>query len=73
MDRREFLKKSAIGIASVAAVSVLGKTVYDMMEENEGQTEENTDTMKKIVILNGSPRNYVFLPADSKSKALCRF
>ena len=56
MDRREFLKKSAIGIASVAAVSVLGKTVYDMMEENEEQTEEKPNTMKKIVILNGSPR-----------------
>ena len=56
MDRREFLKKSAIGIASVAAVSVLGKTVYDMIEEKEEQTEENPNTMKKIVILNGSPR-----------------
>lgn len=38
MGRREFLKKSAIGTASVAAVSVLGKTVYDMMEENDEQT-----------------------------------
>ena len=56
MNRREFLKKSAIGIASVAAVSVLGKTVYGMMKENEEQTEEKPNTMKKIVILNGSPR-----------------
>ena len=50
MDRREFLKKSAIGVASVAAVSVLGKTIYDMMEENEEQTTNQTNTdMKKIV------------------------
>lgn len=57
MDRREFLKKSAIGIASVAAVSVLGKTVYDMMEENEEQTTNQTNTdMKKIMIIDGGPR-----------------
>ena len=57
MDRREFLKKSAIGIASVAAVSVLGKTVYDMIEENEEQTTNQTNTdMKKIMIIDGGPR-----------------
>lgn len=57
MDRREFLKKSAIGIASVAAVSVLGKTVYDMIEENEEQTTNQINTnMKKIMIIDGGPR-----------------
>ena len=57
MDRREFLKKSAIGVASVAAVSVLGKTVYDLMDEKEEQTNnQNTTTMKKIMIIDGGPR-----------------
>lgn len=56
MDRRKFLKKSAIGIASVAAASVLGKTVYNLIDANQEQTDEKKSTMKKIMIIDGGPR-----------------
>jgi multimeric flavodoxin WrbA len=55
MDRREFLKKSAITVASVAAVGVLGKTVFNLMDKEE-TIEQTNNTMKKILVLNGSPR-----------------
>lgn len=55
MNRREFLKKSAITVASVAAAGLLASSVVDAV--NEHINNDNTNkTMKKILILNGSSR-----------------
>lgn len=51
MDRRDFIKKAAFGVAAVAATSLLNSPV--MAAVNEHINNENTNkTMKKILILN---------------------
>lgn len=55
MDRRDFIKKSAMAVAAVAATSLLNSPV--MAAVNEYINNDNTNkTMKKILILNGSSR-----------------
>ena len=54
MDRRDFIKKSAMAVAGVAAASLLSSPVMAKVNEH---INNNTDkTMKKILILNGSSK-----------------
>jgi multimeric flavodoxin WrbA len=53
MDRRDFLKKAAMGAAAITLAAAIPASVKAMIENNE---KKNDKQMKKIVILNGSPR-----------------
>ena len=55
MDRKDFIKKAALGVAAVAATSLLNSPVMAAVNENINNKKENK-TMKKILILNGSSR-----------------
>ena len=54
MDRRDFLKKTALGVAAVAATSLLEHPA--VAKANELINPKTNNNMKKILILNGSPR-----------------
>lgn len=54
MDRRDFLKKTALGIAALAATSLLENPV--MAKANELINPKNDNNMKKIMIIDGGPR-----------------
>lgn len=54
MDRRDFLKKSALGIAALAATSLLENPV--MAKANELINPKTDNNMKKIMVIDGGPR-----------------
>jgi multimeric flavodoxin WrbA len=54
MDRRDFLKKSALGIAALAATSLLENPV--MAKANELINSKTDNSMKKIMVIDGGPR-----------------
>ena len=54
MDRREFLKKAALGVAAVAATSLLEHPV--VAAANEMINPPKNNRMKKIMIIDGGPR-----------------
>ena len=54
MDRRDFLKKSALGIAALAATSLLENPV--MAKANELINPKTNNSMKKIMVIDGGPR-----------------
>ena len=54
MDRREFLKKAALGVAAVAATSLLEHPA--VATANELINNKTTNNMKKIMIIDGGPR-----------------
>ena len=56
MNRRDFLRKAGLGLAAVAAATAVPAPLQAMINENENQNDKTNKTMKKIVILNGSPR-----------------
>ena len=55
MDRRDFIKKSAMAVAAMAATSLLSSPVVAAVNEHINNNNTNK-TMKKILILNGSSR-----------------
>lgn len=54
MDRREFLKKAALGAVALAATGLLGHTAVAAAKEKSNTKKEND--MKKIMIIDGGPR-----------------
>ena len=50
MERRDFLKKAALGLGAVAVAAAVPTSVKAMIDN------KNSKNMKKILILNGSPR-----------------
>ena len=52
MERRDFLKKSALAAAALAVAATVPSAVSAMAKDNI----KNNKNMKKILILNGSPR-----------------
>ena len=54
MDRRDFLKKTALGVAAVAATSLLEHPV--VAKANELINLKTNNNMKKIMIIDGGPR-----------------
>ncbi len=54
MDRRDFLKKSALGFAAIAATSLLENPI--MAKANELINPKTDKNMKKIMIIDGGPR-----------------
>ena len=54
MDRRDFLKKAGLGLATIAATQLLENSA--VAKANELINPKTNNKMKKIVILNGSPR-----------------
>ena len=63
MDRRDFLKK--IGLAAVAVATALPASLNAMV--NETPNERTVKKMKRIVILNGSPRKNGYTAALVKA------
>ena len=55
MERREFLKKAILATAATAVAVAMLSQVQAMIDDNIDTPQKNTQ-MKKIVILNGSPR-----------------
>lgn len=55
MNRRNFLKKSALALSSLASISLLETPLmaYDMNKSSKMKTQEN---MKMIIIIDGGPR-----------------
>ena len=55
MNRRNFLKKSALALSSLASISLLEIPLmaYDMNKSSKMKTQEN---MKRIIIIDGGPR-----------------
>ena len=51
MDRREFLKKAALGMAAMAATSLLEHPA--VATANELINNKTTNNMKKIMIIDG--------------------
>ena len=54
MDRRDFLKKTALGVAAVAATSILEHPA--IAKANELINPKTNINMKKIMIIDGGPR-----------------
>ena len=54
MDRREFLKKAALGVAAVAATSLLEHPA--VAAANEMINDKTPNIMKKIMVIDGGPR-----------------
>lgn len=54
MDRRDFLKKTALGVAAVAATSLLEHPA--VAKANELINPKTNNNMKKIMIIDGGPR-----------------
>ena len=52
MDRRDFLKKAGLGLGAVAVAAAVPASVKAMINHNEKTNKK----MKKILIINGSPR-----------------
>ena len=56
MERREFLKKSALGLAALTAAVAIPTSVMNLLDEpNEKENYKKNAKMKNIVILNASP------------------
>ncbi len=53
MDRREFLKKAALGVAAVAATSLLEHPA--VATANELINNKTPNMMKKIMVIDGGP------------------
>lgn len=61
MERREFLKKSAMAVAAIAATGLLATPVISVLDKQIDKENDNESKkeMKKIVIINGSPRKHM--------------
>lgn len=68
MERREFLKKAILATAATAVAVAVPSQVQAMIDDNIGTPQKNTQ-MKKIVILNGSPRRNGYTAALIQSFA----
>ena len=53
MERRDFIKKTALGVAGVAVAATVPTGVMAIVNNDKKKTNK---AMKKILILNGSPR-----------------
>ena len=56
MDRRDFIKKSAIAVAGVAAGAVMASPITSAVLDNKNNKSNKTLKDMKVLLINGSPR-----------------